>query len=215
MKILLLEDDEVISENLKEYFGLFDVTVDIYSNGMELLESRSPEHYDIMILDINTPGMSGLDLLKEFRNMGIETPAIFITAMSDIEYLKSAYSYGCDDYIRKPFDLEELEIRIRHIVQKRRGIIELEGGYRFDIRSETLYLQEDEVSLNRNERRLLYCLLKQRGTTVRKEYIKDYIWDSCEVCDNTLRTTVKKLRNKLKSDFIESVRGEGYRIGTK
>ena len=186
--------------------------MDRYADAMELMESVSPQHYDILLLDINTPGMSGLELLKEFRAIGIETPAIFITAMSDIEYLKSAYNYGCDDYIRKPFDLEELEIRIRHIVQKRRGVIELEGGYRFDMRSERLYHNSCEIKLNKKERRLLYCLLKQSGDTVNKEYIKDYIWDSGDVCDNTLRTTIKKLRDKLNIDFIESVRGEGYRV---
>ena len=213
MKILLLEDDPIIAEQIRDYFELFEHRVDCYDDGLRLVEEADPSRYDVMLLDINTPGLSGLEVLRNFRELSIETPAIFITAMSDLEYLKEAYRSGCNDYIRKPFDIEELEIRIEHLV---RGScdsrLRIGERYSFDMKNELLYDREREVPLSPRERRLLYLLLKHRGHTVSRESIKAYLWDDQEVCDNTLRTTVKKLRNKLEENFIENHRGTGYRI---
>jgi len=213
MKILLLEDDPIIAEQIRDYFELFDHTVDLYSDGLELVESANPASYDIMLLDINTPGLNGIEVLRNFRELSIDTPAIFITAMSDLEYLKEAYKSGCNDYVRKPFDIEELEIRIEHLVKGNEDQrIPISQRYSFDMKNEILYDRNREVPLSPRERRLLYLLLKHRGHTVSKESIKTYLWDDQEVCDNTLRTTVKKLRNKLGENFIENLRGTGYRI---
>ncbi|WP_456391901.1 response regulator transcription factor [Nitratifractor sp.] len=213
MKILLLEDDPIIAEQIQNYFELFDHRVDRYDDGLQLVEEADPSRYDVMLLDINTPGLNGIEVLKNFRELSIDTPAIFITAMSDLEYLKKAYRSGCNDYVRKPFDIEELEIRIEHLV-KGNGEegIPLGERYRFDMKNERLYEGVREVPLSPRERRLLYLLLKHRGHTVSKESIKSYLWDDQEVCDNTLRTTVKKLRNKLDEALIENLRGTGYRI---
>ena len=213
MKILLLEDDPLIAEQIRDYFELFDHRVDCYADGLELVEEANPANYDVMLLDINTPGLSGIDVLKNFRELSIDTPAIFITAMSDLEYLKEAYRSGCNDYIRKPFDIEELEIRIEHLVKGScDNRLRIGERYSFDMKNEILFDGGREVPLSQRERRLLYLLLKHRGHTVSKESIKSYLWDEQEVCDNTLRTTVKKLRNKLKENFIENLRGTGYRI---
>ena len=213
MKILLLEDDPIIAEQIRDYFELFNHRVDCFDNGERLLETANPTYYDVMLLDINTPGLNGLEVLKTFRELSVETPAIFITAMSDLEHLKAAYRTGCNDYVRKPFDIEELELRIEHLVKgsgTRR--IPVSEHYSFDMKNETLYHGDREVPLSPRERRLLYLLLKHRGHTVSKETIKSYLWEDQEVCDNTLRTTLKKLRNKLEENFIENLRGIGYRI---
>ncbi len=213
MKILLLEDDHLIAEQIKEYFELSDHKVDLYDNGLSLLENANPSSYDIMLLDINTPGLSGLEVLKEFRELSIDTPAIFVTAMSDISYLKEAYGTGCNDYVRKPFDIEELELRIEMLVKENQNEkIKISERYSFDMKSEKLYDQDKEVHLNDKERSLIYLLLKNRSSTVSKESIKIYVWDDKDVCDNTLRTKIKKLRDKLEENFIKSLRGSGYKI---
>ncbi len=213
MKLLLLEDDLLIAEQIKVYFELFDYKVDHYENGLTLIEDTNPQSYDIMLLDINTPGLSGLEVLKEFRELSIDTPAIFVTAMSDIEHLKEAYAVGCNDYVRKPFDIEELELRIEKLVaQNQSKEIVLSEHYIFDMKEEKLYHKKTEVHLNEKERSLLYLLLKHRGNTVSKEMIKTYVWDDQDVCDNTLRTKIKKLRDKLDENFIQSLRGAGYKI---
>ncbi len=213
MKLLLLEDDPIIAEQIRDYFELFNHRVDHYSDGAQLIDGANPSHYDLLLLDINTPGLNGIEVLRSFRGLAIDTPAIFITAMSDMEYLKEAYRSGCNDYLRKPFDLEELEIRIEHLVKgNEKQFIPITSRYRFDMKNERLFDGEDEVPLGRRERQLLYLLLKDRGHTVSKERIKEYLWEEREVCDNTLRTTMKKLRNKVEENFIENLRGIGYRI---
>jgi len=213
VKLLLLEDDFLIAEQIKAYFELFDYKIDHYQNGLTLIENANPESYDILLLDINTPGLSGLEVLKEFRELSVDTPAIFVTAMSDIEHLKKAYGIGCNDYVRKPFDIEELELRIEKLVaQKQAKQIVLSEHYTFDMKEEKLYHKETEVHLNEKERSLLYLLLTHHGSTVSKEMIKTYVWDDQDVCDNTLRTKIKKLRDKLDENFIQSLRGAGYKI---
>ena len=213
MKILLLEDDTLIGEQIRDYFELFDHKVTWYDNGQELIDTANPAAYDVMLLDINTPGLSGLDVLRELRAYSITTPAIFVTAMSDLDYLKKAYALGCNDYIRKPFDIEELEIRIEHLIkQDCSHLINITGQYAFDMKSEKLYYKGNEVHLNPKEHALIYLLLKHKNQIVSKESIQTYVWEDQPISDNTLRTTIKKLRDKLDENFITAHRGAGYKI---
>ncbi len=213
MKILLLEDDLVIAEQIIDYFELFGHKITHFANGLELVENANPTAYDIMLLDINTPGLSGLEVLKELRSYSITTPAIFITAMSDLDHLKQAYALGCNDYVRKPFDIEELQIRIEHLVkQDCSHLINITPQYTFDMKEEKLYHKGNEVHLNSKERALLYLLLKHKNNIVSKESILTYIWEGQSISENTLRTTIKKLRDKLDENFIISYRGSGYKI---
>jgi len=212
MKILLLEDDEIIAQQIKEYFELFDNIVDWFVNGEELLENSDARNYDILLLDINTPKIDGIEVLEILREMDINVPAIFITAKSDLEYLKRAYSIGCNDYIKKPFDIEELEVRIEYIVNHSNSIVELGDGYSFDMKKEKLFKDDREVNLNKKEQNFLYLLVKNAGEITSNEMIKNYVWNDKDICDNTLRTTIKKLRDKLDSNFIQNLRGIGYKI---
>jgi DNA-binding response OmpR family regulator len=213
MKILLLEDDHLIAEQIRDYFELFSHKVTWYDNGLTLVDSANPAAYDVMLLDINTPGLNGLEVLRELRAYSITTPAIFITAMSDLEYLKKAYALGCNDYVRKPFDIEELEIRIEHLIkQDCSHLINITGLYAFDMKSEKLYYKGNEVHLNPKEHALIYLLLKHKNEIVSKESLHTYVWEDQSISDNTLRTTIKKLRDKLDENFIVSYRGAGYKI---
>ncbi len=213
MKILLLEDDRIIAEQIRDYFELFDHKITWYDNGLELVENANPAAYDVMLLDINTPGLSGLEVLRELRSYSIATPAIFITAMSDLAYLKEAYAIGCNDYVRKPFDIEELEIRIEHLIrQDHSHLINITPQYVFDMKEEKLYYKGNEVHLNPRERALIYLLLRHKNQIVSKEAIQTYLWEDQTISENTLRTTIKKLRDKLDENFIVSHRGAGYKI---
>jgi DNA-binding response OmpR family regulator len=213
MKILLLEDDILIAEQIIDYFELFEHRVTHYDNGMLLVENANPSAYDIMLLDINTPGLSGLEVLKEIRSYSISTPAIFITAMSDLEHLRQAYALGCNDYVRKPFDIEELEIRIEHLIREDCShLINITSSYAFDMKEEKLYYKGNEIHLNTKERAILYLLLKHKNNIVSKESICIYVWEDQVISENTIRTTIKKLRDKLDENFIISHRGSGYKI---
>jgi len=211
MKILLVEDDEFIGESIKDYFEMQGSKVDYYSSAKKVLESVYPNHYDIFLFDINMEGMNGFELYKEFKKY-TDTPVIFITAYSDIEHIEEAFNLGAADYIKKPFEFKELEIRIKKLLFKDTNYIKVNDDYKFDLKTLKLFYKDEEVELTPNERYFLELLFQNIGQVVDSETIKDYIWEDKVVCDNTLRTQVKKLRSKLKQNFIKNVRGTGYKI---
>lgn len=213
MKILLLEDDDFICSQVKDYFELDGNKVDYYNDGESLLDNAILENYDIFLLDINTPKKNGFDTLQEIRQSGIQTPAIYLTAQSDIEHVKRGYELGCNDYVRKPFNFEELELRIQQLLYKTESNrVNLTKQYAFDLFSMELFCEQDNIDLSLYEKNLLYVLVKNIGSIVSPSVLKDYVWEEKDVCDNTLRTQIKKLRAKLKENFIVNVRNAGYKI---
>lgn len=212
MKILLLEDDDFICEQVKSYFELDGHKVDFYNDGQALLDNADVNIYDIFLLDINTPIKNGIETLKELRKQS-DTPAIYLTAMNDIDHVKQGYAAGCNDYVRKPFIFEELELRINQLIHKDCDEkININSNYSFDLCTMELYYKGAIVSLNQQERELLYLLTKNIGTPVSPEVIRDYVWEDKSVCDNTLRTKIKKLRAKIEDNFIVNIRNVGYKI---
>ncbi len=215
MKILILEDDDFIRDEVKTYFEMKNHTVDGYSNADDLFENISLGSYDIFLFDINMPGLNGFETLKELRSFDINTPVIFITSMSDIDYVKEAYSLGCNDYIRKPFYFEELELRINKLLIKdsSKNLIKINDIYSFNTdKMELIDDKGNEVELNKNEKNLIFLLIKNISHTVSYDKIVEYVWQDKPINSNTLRTQIKKLRAKLKKDFIINVRGSGYKI---
>ncbi len=215
MKILLIEDDEFIGESIKDYFELQGSRVDYYNSPVKALEEVYPSHYDIFLLDVNMPEMNGYELYNELKNYANEVPVIFITAYSDIDHVEKAFEIGAADYIKKPFELKELELRIKRLVFKKTNNVKITDDYEFDVKHLKLYYKKKEVELTPNEKYFLEILVKNIGQVVESETIKDYIWEEKSVCDNTLRTQVKKLRAKLEENFIKNVRGSGYKIEKK
>ncbi len=211
MKILLVEDDEFIGESIKDYLEMQGNKVDYYSSSKEAFEKIYPSHYDIFLLDVNMPDINGFEFYKEMKNYA-NVPVIFITAYSDIEHIKEAFDLGAADYIKKPFELEELEIRIKRLVFKKTNEIKITQNYKFDLDKLRLFYQNEEVDLTQNEKYFLELLIKNIGTTVDFEKFRDYVWDGRDICENTIRTQVKKLRKKLKENFIKNIRGIGYKI---
>jgi len=212
VRILLVEDDELIGESIKDYLELNDNYVDYYDNPLKALEEIYPDHYDIFLLDINMPGMSGYDLYKELKKYASDVPVIFITAYSDIEHIEKAFDLGAADYIKKPFDLKELDLRIKRLVFRNTNEIRITENYKFDLGKLKLLYKDEEVDLTQNEKFFLEILVKNIGKVVELDRFKDYVWDGKDICNNTIRTQVKKLRSKLKENFIKNVRGVGYKI---
>ncbi|MEA2018040.1 MAG: response regulator transcription factor [Campylobacterota bacterium] len=212
MKLLVLEDDQFICEQIQTYFELNDHKVDIFNDGETLLENAILDSYDLFLLDINTPKKNGIDTLKMIRSEGINTPAIFLTAMSDIDFVKKGYEAGCNDYVRKPFNLDEVELRITQLLHKNNKIIKIDKNYRFNTTKMELFYNDTIVNLSLTQKDFIYLLIKNIGSIVPPDIIIDYIWDEKYICDNTLRTHIKKLRAKLKNNFIINVRNSGYKI---
>ncbi len=213
MKIAILEDDEFIANEIKIYFSNKNAKVLCFHNGDGLLNYASLASFDIFLLDIDMPHQNGIEILKQIRSLNIKTPAIFVTSMSDIDYVKKAFNAGCNDYIRKPFYFEELELRINKLLNlcydKACRLSKIHNFF-----PNTLILKENEkpIDLSDNERRLIYILVKNAGHFVSSEFLLEYIWEDKNVDANTLRTQIKKLRHKLKSNFIINSRGYGYKI---
>lgn len=213
MKILLLEDDEIINESVSSYFEMKGHIVDSFLNGEELLNNACATAYDIFLLDINTPIIDGFSVLKELRDKAKDTPAIFITALSDIKSIEKGYQLGCNDYIKKPFKLRELELHLNKLTKcDINNKVKIDNHYVFDKKTMQLLYDEREVVLSKNEILILNQLVNNINTTVDSETIIEYVWDYKNISQNTLRTQMKKLRQKLHSDFVINIRGRGYKI---
>jgi len=213
VKIILLEDDTLIAEEIKLYFEIKNHTVECYVNGEDLLENAHIYSNDIFLLDINMPVKNGIETLKEIRDLGVKTPAIFLTSMSDISTIKLGYDAGCSDYIRKPFHFEELEIRMNKLVLES-SFKTIRLGPEQYYNSSTMELSDNNkiINFSENEKNLLYYLVKNLNHIVSSETLMDYVWDSKIVNSNTLRTQIKKIRAKISYDFIHNIRGTGYKI---
>jgi len=215
MKILLLEDDAILGDLI--YNSLVQKGFDTFlaQDSDEAFEFIENEKFDLLIFDINVPGISGLDVLKDIRQYCITTPAIIITAYQDTEHLKKAFNNGCDDYIKKPFDLEELYQRIKNIAK--RYCIE---DTNILVLSSTLKLLKDKniiiknnksYEISKKENQILTYLFSQKGRTVSYNEFIQNIWNFDDIpSETTIRVYIKNLRNILGKDKIKTIRGFGY-----
>jgi DNA-binding response OmpR family regulator len=215
MKILLLEDDELIAEQIIDYFQSKHHEITHFLDGESLLDSSKILETDVCIFDINVPKLSGLETLKLLRELHINKPTLFLTALSDINHIKTAYTLGCEDYIRKPFHFEELELRIHKLINHCMCTLRLSSLFSFDFTQMRLCMGEREVPLSDIEKRVLYLLAKNRDHFIPTHRLKEYVWEEENVCDNTLRTTIKRLRSKIGDEMIESSRTLGYKLVTR
>ncbi len=219
-RILLLEDDIDLNETISEYLedNGFEV-VSVY-DGEEALEKIYESSYDILLLDVKVPKIDGFNLLKEIRKAGNETPAIYITSLDSIEDLSIGYESGCDDYIRKPFELKELLIRIQSIIKRNftlnhssKVMIDKDKNIYFDLDANTLYKGEKSFILNQKETRLLKYFLKHKNKVLSHEKIFNAIWDYDESpSESSLRTYIKNLRKIIGKDKIVSIKKVGYKF---
>jgi len=213
MKILFLEDDPVIGSIVKDFLSEFYVLEHCY-NSKDALERVENESFDLYIFDINVPGISGLELLKTLRDFNDATPAIFITAYQELKYLREGFEMGANDFIRKPFELEELQARIENI--KRQFSIDEEIQINEDIFFNALTHKvktKDEIlHLSAKESAVLHYLIVNKNRIVSTDELLQNLWEYDEMPgQDTIRTYIKNLRNILGKEHIINVRGEGYR----
>ncbi|WP_456382384.1 response regulator transcription factor [Hydrogenimonas sp.] len=216
-KILLLEDDMELSDTVAVFLRRhrFEVTQSFDADDAreKIYESR----FDILLLDVKVPRQSGIDLLAELREEGVETPAIFITSLHGVEDATRGFDVGADDYIRKPFALKELLARIEAVRKRHyrsnRNLLKIDEKHAFDVDDFTLYREGARVPLKPKEAKLLALFLEYRGKTLSKERIFDRLWEYDETpSEGSLRTMVRTLRRELGKDLIETVKDVGYRF---
>jgi len=219
-RILVLEDDIDLNETISEYLEENGFEVDSVYDGEEALEKIYENNYDLLLLDVKVPEIDGFSLLKEIRKAGNETPAIYVTSLDSIDDLSIGYESGCDDYIRKPFELKELLIRVQTIIKrnftsKHSSKVEIDKDKKiyFDLETNTLHKGDKSFNLNQKETRLLKYFLKHKNKVVPHDKIFNAIWDYDETpSESSLRTYIKNLRKIIGKDKIVSIKKVGYKF---
>ena len=208
MKILLLEDDFNLASSLKEILELENYEVDIVSNASEAYEKTFKEKYDLYIFDINLPDENGIEVLKNLRDADDKTPTIFITALVDLNTMSKAFNVGIEDYIKKPFDPEELIIRINAKLKQHSNRIIKIGNIEYDLKNKLIKKDGKIISLGETLKNIFHELIVNANRVVSKDRLLELINSDN---DTALRVNMSKLKNKLGID-IKNIRGEGYMI---
>lgn len=217
MRILLLEDEYMLMTSIKSFLLQKNHLVDSFESGKEAMEafSRNNNEYEMFILDINTPEMTGIELLKKIRERTLDVPIIMITANIDIGSIDKAYNLGCNEYLKKPFNLRELEIRMQRLAPKAKDmpkLVTLSESYQYDPQTDNLLHNGVAVKLTKRQTALIKLLIKNSGRILDYEKIKSFVWADEYVEDSTVRSLVNRLRSSIKEEFIENHRGIGYKI---
>ena len=220
-KILLLEDDVTLSETVTEFLEDNCFEVIVAYDGEKASEHIYEQQFDLFLLDVNVPLLNGFELLKQKRDDGVKTPAIYITSLNSIDSLEDGYKSGCDDYIRKPFVLKELLFRVETILK--RGFfhetnqrVEIDEGIEYDIESSLLFVNSKQITLNIKALQLLKLFLQNQDEVISHERIYDTLWSYEETAsENALRTYIKDLRKVIGKERIVSIKRLGYRFSPK
>ena len=219
MKILIIEDDIQLNTTITNFLKYKGHETTSVEDGEDALEYINKNFYNLFIIDINIPKISGLEILKYIRQRDLKTPVIIITASLELENLKVAYKDGCDEYIKKPFYLEELEIKIDKICQSynNQKIIIISENISYDTSSEELFIDGEVKRLRKKEKRLLSILLENVNKTVSTQTLENYVWENEIKESYPLRQLVNGLRKYFENGekFIFSDAGIGYRFETK
>lgn len=215
MRVFLAEDNFALSKVLITFFKLKSYEVSHYSDGEEAFDNINLQNIkDVYVIDINLPNINGLELVKQIRKIDNNVPIIMITASVDIHDFENAYDFGCSEYIKKPFNLKELDIRLKKLLQnhlKEKDIL-LNKNIRFDIELKMLYIDSKSVELRKKEIRFLTLLFENLHRKVLTEEFEMYIWEG-EIKDSyPLRQLVNGLRRKINYDFIKTEIGIGYSV---
>jgi two-component system response regulator QseB len=214
MRLLLIEDDESLGDAVKTGLLQFGYVVDWLKDGTSAKVGLQIESFELIILDLALPKLSGLTLLKSIRQAGNTTPVIILTARESVENRIEGLDAGADDYMIKPFDLSELSARIRALVRRAQGRADTILQYRnitLNPAAHTVLLDDTEVNISRREFALLQKLLENHGHVLSREQLMQsiYGWDE-DLDSNVLEVHIHNLRKKLNADFIRTIRGIGY-----
>ncbi|AJC91100.1 response regulator transcription factor [Campylobacter subantarcticus] len=215
-QILLLEDDINLGEIVSEFLEEEGFIVTLVDNAQDAQDKAYEKNFDLWILDVKVPLGDGFSVLKNLREAGKYTPAIFMTSLNTTMDLQKGFESGCDDYIKKPFELQELKIRINAILKrsfahKNEDYEDLGNGFKFVFVSQALYQDDKLLTLPLKELKLLSLLLKNKGKFINTTCIFEEIWEyDQEPSELSLRAYVKNLRKILGKDSIINQRGRGY-----
>lgn len=216
MKILLVEDDQLLGDGIAAGLTQAGLTVDWVLDGQQADTALLTHSYDAVVLDLGLPKRSGMDVLKRARAQGKDLPILILTAYSAVEHRVAGLDAGADDYLAKPFDLTELQARLRALLRRSKGYADAvirQGELSLDPASHTVLFAGQPVDVSAREFKILHSLLLNAGRVMSKAQLEEqlYGWGD-EIESNTIEVFVHHLRRKLNPQLILTVRGVGYMI---
>lgn len=220
MKILLLEDDFILNEIIEEHLVSQNYEVVTTFNGNEAQELLYSQTFDLLLLDVNVPDINGFELLSDLRVQNIKTPAIFITSLNMADDMQKGFDSGCDDYIKKPFELKELDLRINNLKRLFNiyplTLINISQNVNLDTQNLMIIKDEEKIHIAKKECEVLQYLINNSTKTVSIEELSLNLWAYEETPNaSTIRTYIKNLRKILGEEQILNIRGVGYRFNKK
>ena len=215
-KILILEDDDLFASTLEDFLSDEGFEVDIAKDGEECLELNFKKNYDLYIFDINVPKINGLDLLEQLRQSDDNTPTIFLTSYKDKDTLHDAFLKGCDDYLKKPADLDELILRIKALLKRNKKqfkVIDLSNNFTFNPSTKRVYENEVDLNLPIKVLDLIELFLENKGEIVTKNMIISKLWTTQEeYSEGSIRVYINHIKKLLGKESILNIKGIGYKI---
>lgn len=214
INILLLEDDPLFGETLVDLLEESSYDVSHFTNGQDALDATFERKFDIYLLDINVPLIDGISLLSELRGADDNTPTIFLTSHKDKAMLEKGFSSGCDDYLNKPFDSDELLFRLKALLKRSSSSTPTSiGDFTHNAEHKSISYKGNHLELSNKEYTLLVLLLKHQNESVPKELIFDTLWASSEsISDGAIRVYINRLKQISPEVKIENIRGIGYKL---
>ncbi|WP_419782682.1 response regulator transcription factor [Malaciobacter marinus] len=209
MNILLLEDNKKLNQIISKRLKLKGYKVDSYVDGNEAYNNIT-EGFSCFILDINVPNIDGIKILKKIREFYDEVPVIIISASIELEVIKESYNFGCSDYLKKPFFIDELEIKVERLCKIKNDLIYFDESCYFDYKSSVVYLENQPQRLTKKERLLLNLFLTKRNQVLSYDTIQNYVWEGSFASLESIRSLIRRLRKVLSNKYVETVVDTGY-----
>ena len=209
MSILLLEDNKKLNETITKRLKMKNYNVASFTDGAEAYE-KITEGFSCFILDINVPNIDGINILRKIREFYEIVPVIIISASVELDVIKQSYDFGCNDYLKKPFFIDELEIKIEKLCQIKDDKIYFDIDSYFDFISSTIISNNKEIRLTKKEKLLMNLFLSKKNQVITYETIENYVWEGNYVSLESIRSLIRRLRKILDKDFIQIVIDTGY-----
>ncbi len=216
MKILLAEDDLAIGDAIEYSLKKNGANIDWFTDGELAMQSSTTIDYDLMILDIGLPNKNGFDIIKEVRKQKIKTPILILTALGSVDDRIKGLDLGADDYMVKPFDMDEMHARVRAIHRRNQGISTVDITYKniaINTKEFSVHLDGKTIDCPKREFLILQKLIENQGVVFSLTQLEDYLYSfDSDIESNTVQVYIHHLRKKFGKNLIRTIRGIGYVI---